>query len=682
MTGENLYELDISHYRKIENNLYPLYNLSSNWKGTCYLADIFTNFKNNYTKYINILNTTIDSKICSSDLICHKTTKNNYLTTKEKVEQLSNISVITSLRPSGSINISIPNFEKEFNNTSNNNSMGALILNNFKYKLEADINKMDEFQNEVLSYISNNNVLNELNNGYNNILNFDKTVAAAASIMVTNYINDKKMILNFYEFMFMFITSAYLIVFTCVFIFLVVFEVKKYKFLYYFLLAFVNVLVLLTLWEIVLSALFQGIRLFCRESPRVMKFLFTEDYILNGNTANYPPKFGNKDSLMIELFSTCLNGDGDLFNKFMTKTSLNSYISQTENLRTKSNNLINEIINEIQISSMSVNFYNNYKNNSIIYSSILKLEEMYNNLYLVSDNFEEDDIRNIINTIRSNLDHTSCGMTYEYYVIKKSDCPKYSVVLNTISYTTDGIYHCYIIQDLLSGTKVSYSNSSCDSDYINLAISFIKEINNILKSRIDQLKELQKYYTLTWNNLYSEIKAINNSLNNIQYILNDEINEKYKFANCSSVKYDLIDFSEFLFDEISYKLKIMIIFSLLAGILGYFLFYCIMLIINRIKDKINFKNKNYDYGLNNDYSKLSQFTKKTKYRNIRPPNIISDNSYDNYKSIDDNEKLLTNDINYDNNRKNDITNDKNKGKVIYNNIRKIEMRYLGKKNNI
>jgi hypothetical protein len=255
-------------------------------------------------------------------------------------------------------------------------------------------------------------------------------------------------------------------------------------------------------------------------------------------------------------------------------------------------------------------------------------------------------------------------------------------VLNTISYTTDGIYHCYIIQDLLSGTKVSYSNSSCDSDYINLAISFIKEINNILKSRIDQLKELQKYYALTWNNLYSEIKAINNSLNNIQYILNDEINEKYKFANCSSVKYDLIDFSEFLSDEISYKLKIMIIFSLLAGILGFFLFYCIMLIINRIKDKINFKNKNYDYGLNNDYSKLSQFTKKTKYRNIRPPNIISDNSYDNYKTIDDNEKLLANDINYDNNRKNDLINDKNKGKVIYNNIRKIEMRYLGKKNNI
>ena len=133
----------------------------------------------------------------------------------------------------------------------------------------------------------------------------------------------------------------------------------------------------------------------------------------------------------------------------------------------------------------------------------------------------------------------------------------------------------------------------------------------------------------------------------------------------------------------------MIIFSLLAGILGFFLFYCIMLIISKIKDNINYKYKNFDNGLIHDYSKISQISKKTKYKSIRPPNIISDNSYDNYRNNDDNEKLLTNDINFDKNRKNnnvsrytnDGINDKNKGKVIYNNIRKIEMRYLGKKNN-
>lgn len=680
MTGENLYELDISHYKKVENNLYPLYNLSSNWKGTCYLTEILNNLRKDYAYYINILNTTIDSNICSSNIICHITTKNNYLSTKEKIGQLSNISIISSLSPNESSDILIPNFEIEFSNISNNNSIGSQIVNIFKNKLEVHINNMDELQKEITSFISNNNAFNELNNGYNNILNFDKTVATASSIMITNYLNDKKMILNFYEFMFMFITSAYLIVFTCVFIFLVVFEVKKYKCFYYFILAFVNVLVILTLWEIVLSALFQGIRLFCRESPRVMKFLFTEDYILNGNTGNYPPKFGNKDSLMIELFSICLNGDGDLFKKFMTKTSLDSYIAQAENLETKINDFFNSILSEIQISSMSVNLYNNYKNNSIIYSSILKLEEMYNNLYLVSVNSEANDIRKIITNIRSYLDDDLCGMSYEYYVIKKSDCPKYSVVLNTISSTTDGINHCYIIQDLSDGTKAEYENSSCNNDYINKAIAFIKDINNILKLRIDQLKELQKYYSLTWNNLYSEIKSIDNSLEKIQYILKSEINDKFKYANCSSVKYDLIDFSEFLSDEISYKLKIMIIFSLLAGILGFILFYCIMLIISRIKNNLEIKNRNY---LSHDYSKLSQYTKK---RNIRPPNI--DNIYDNNRSKDDNEKLLNNDINFDKNRKNNIytytndgTNVKNNEKPIYNNIRKIEMRYLGKKNN-
>ena len=113
---------------------------------------------------------------------------------------------------------------------------------------------------------------------------------------------------------------------------------------------------------------------------------------------------------------------------------------------------------------------------------------MYNNLYLIPDNFGDDNIRNIINIIRENLDNSTCGKPYEYYVIKKNDCPKYSFILNQITNSDDNVYHCYIIQDLLSGSKASYSNSGCDNDYINTAISFIKEISNLLKNRINQLK--------------------------------------------------------------------------------------------------------------------------------------------------------------------------------------------------
>lgn len=52
-------------------------------------------------------------------------------------------------------------------------------------------------QNNLKNYISSSTLENDLNDAYNNILNFDKTIASAASIIITNFINDKKIILNF-----------------------------------------------------------------------------------------------------------------------------------------------------------------------------------------------------------------------------------------------------------------------------------------------------------------------------------------------------------------------------------------------------------------------------------------------------------------------------------------------------
>ena len=494
--------------------------------------------------------------------------------------------------------------------------------------------------------------------------------------MITNFINDKKMILNFFNFMFLFITSAFLIVMVCLIIFFIVFECKKYKCLYYFIIAFVNLMLLLALWEIVLSGLFQAILFFCRESPRVMKFIFTEDYIINGNTENYPPKFGYKDPIQTELFSECLNGGGDLFQKFVSNTKLYSLLSQTENIKSNINDLFNNIIKEINNGNMLTNPYYNYYNYTYIYSSILKLEEMYNNLYLVSDNFGSDNIRNIINNIRNNLDNSTCSMTYEYYVIKKSDCPRYSFILNEISSTTDYVYHCYVIQDLISSTKANYAASECNNDYINTAIVFIKEISNLLLKRIEQLKEIQNYYILTWNNIYSEMKSINNSLNSIQYLLNNEINNTLPMGNCSSVKFDLIDFSDFISNKIAYKIKIMIIFSALSGGLGFLLFYSVLLIIRRIRDNNYYKYKeNSGYGNNliNNYSKLSQNNKKSKLRKIKPPYLLK--SGDEFQNNNKNENINKGNLSWD---INDVN--LNKNNVVYNNIRKIEMRNLEKKN--
>jgi hypothetical protein len=546
-----------------------------------------------------------------------------------------------------------------------------LIYNEYTSRLQVGVNEIETIKTNVKNYILNNNLQNRINSGYNSLINFDNTVASSASIMINNFMNDKKVILGFFEFMYMFITSAYLILWLSIFIFFLVYECEKIKCVYYLLFVFINVMVIIAIWEIVLSALFQGIRVFVRESPRVMKFVFTEDYILNGNTEDYPPKFGNKDALMPELFSICLNGNGDIFQKFIPKQTLDSILTQTKLIQESSSNLYTNIQNEIQNSNILLNPYNTYNNYSSIYSSIVKLEAMYNNLYLVSENFGYDDLRNITKVIRNKLD--SCGMTYEYFVIRKEDCPRYSVILNQIQNNVEHIYHCYIIQDLSSTTRASYANYACDNDYINLSITFIKEISNILLQRINKLKDIQNNYALAWSNMNKEILSINNSLQNINSFLTDEINNKYILGNCSSVRFDLIDFSDFMHDKIGYKLKIMIIFSCLSGICGYILLYAILLILNKIKKN----QKNID-NLGGGYSKYTYIkTSKPnyKYRNIKPPGTFRNNG--NKISNSKNEQLLDN---YNKNSNYDINNGNNRTNIVYNNVRKIEMGYMGNKN--
>ena len=561
LEGENLYELDLKNYNDIDGNSYSLTSsLSSNWKGTCDLIEKLNYFKNNYTNTLSILNTTLETSSCSSDTLCHKNTMNNFETTSNLIEKLDTINSISSARPSGNSTQLTPIFELEFQNRSDLNSMGGIIFNNYINNLVADISDLEIIQLGATAYINYYEITNELNDEYKNIMNFDKTVSSAASIIMTNYINDKKLILNFFQFMFIFIFTGYLGTLTCIIIFLIIYQLEKYRCLYYFLIGFINLFVIFALWAIVLSALFQGIRLFVRESPRVMKFLFTEDYILNGNTDAYPPKFGYQDQTQINFFDICLNGNGDLLSNYLNKNKLIDILTVTQNILGLSHNLYSNINTDIQNSNLIKNSYDILNNESYLYSSIIKLEEIKNNLYLASEGFENDDIREIINNIRTNLDKTSCQMTFEYYVIKKSDCPRYSIILTEITNIVENIYHCYVIQDLVSGTRAQYTGTTCNNDYINNAIAFIKEIDSMLNNRINSLKEIQTNYVLTYNSMQAEINQINSTFTKIADLLKDEINNNYPKANCSSLKFDLIDFCEYMYDKIGYKLKIMIIF--------------------------------------------------------------------------------------------------------------------------
>jgi hypothetical protein len=682
LEGENLYELDLNNYNDIDGNSFDYStSLSSNWKGTCDLLEKITYFKNNYTNDLSILNTTLEISSCSSDTLCHKNTLNYFQTTSNLIDQLSTIKSISSQRPSGSIGQLTPNFELEFQNMSDLNTLGGIIYDNYVDNLMINMFSLGIIHFYSTEYIYNYGLNNELNEEYKNLMNFDKTVATAASIIMTNFINDKKLILNFFQFMFIFIFTGYLGTLVCIIIFLIVYQVEKYHHLYYFLIGFINLCVIFSLWAIVLGALFQGIRLFVRESPRVMQFLFTDDYILNGNTDAYPAKFGYNDQTQIDLFSTCLNGNGDLLSNYLNKNKLNNILTQTKYILDMAYELYLDINTQIQNSNLIKNSYNVISNSSYLYSSITKLEEIKNNLYLASDGFDADDIREIINTIRTNLDSASCQMSFEYYVIKKSDCPKYSILLTEITNAVEYIYHCYVIQDLVSGTRAQYTGTSCGNEYINNAIIFIKEISDILNTRINNLKELQTNYVLTYNNMYAEISQINSTFTRIADLLNNEINNNYPTANCSSIKFDLIDFCEFMYDKIGYKLKIMIIFSCLSGMLGYVALYAVLLILNKINENVYYSNeKNYllNYqGYNSIY----------KERNIKPiyssKNKTDDERF-NYKyknTLLDNEiknKKIKRKLTKDENR---INNNSNiRGNVVYNNIRKVEMKTFNNNN--
>ena len=220
LDGENLYELDLKNYNDIDGNSYSLTSsLSSNWKGTCDLIEKLNYFKNNYTNTLSILNTTLETSSCSSDTLCHKNTMNNFETTSNLIEKLDTINSISSARPSGNSTQLTPNFELEFQNRTDLNSMGGIIFYNYVNNLVADISDLEIIQLCATAYINYYEITNELNDEYKNIMNFDKTVSSAASIIMTNYINDKKLILNFFQFMFIFIFTGYLGTLTCIIIF-------------------------------------------------------------------------------------------------------------------------------------------------------------------------------------------------------------------------------------------------------------------------------------------------------------------------------------------------------------------------------------------------------------------------------------------------------------------------------
>ncbi len=156
--------------------------------------------------------------------------------------------------------------------------------------------------------------------------------------------------------------------------------------------------------------------------------------------------------------------------------------------------------------------------------------------------------------------------------------PSYALSKTILS---DSGIHCYVIPNLLDGEKVAYSGSSCQNDYTNKAISFIKRIKEILELRISKVTQLQENYSNTWRSLNKEISNLNNGVNNIYSIINDKLNLEIKAnTNCSSIRFDLINFSWYMGEKTQYKARIILIFGAFTGTFGWALLYFLMIVIN------------------------------------------------------------------------------------------------------
>ena len=426
--------------------------------------------------------------------------------------------------------------------------------------------------------------------------------------MIPYFLDDKDYILDVLQIMFLVITCIYLVIFVAIVIFYIIYVCKGVDCLYYVLLVLINLMLLFAIWEIINAALFGGVRLFCHEGPRALNFIFTGTYILNGNTNSYPAKFGNNDEMQIKLFDICLNGDGDLTKLFFTSND----ISSLKNLKDDASNYYNKMINIFDNSNILINSYDEIENNAYL-NSIIKLEQIQNNLYIASEGFGDNDIKTILNNITSLL--TNCEIKNEYYVVKESECPSGSTVSNTIS-TASSTVHCYIIQNLDS-TEAKYTSSVSDckiddiNTYINNAVNFIKEINNILIKRIDNIKNLQKSYSNTWKYLKNEITLTSESLNETYNILNNDLGASSSNAtNCSSVRYDLIKFSDYFSDKTEYRARIILVFSAFAGVFGFVLFYTFLIVLNSFNEDNLYENDfSGDYG----YSYTSKKKNKIKF---------------------------------------------------------------------
>ena len=582
LEGENLDELDITTASSADNIFTSQNSLSTGWKGTCTLINEYDNIYNNYNSELTSLSSVLSSY--------HTLLLSYYGITNTLISNLFTTTYITSTRPSGLTTQLMSLSESEFSDRTNTSSIGGKIYTDFSNYLKTNIESLNlTIRPNINTFISNNIYGKSMKDAYDNFANFDSTVATAANVMNNNILDMKDYFFTL-QFILMFFTWAYLFFFGVIILLYIIYICKHYGILWYFIIILIHILLAMMLVEIFMSSFFGQVRLICHEVPRAMNFIFTGSYIVSGNSESYPAKFGTGNANMTKMFTTCLNGDGDLINLFISSSDL----STISNLRTSVTNLYLNVKDVVDKSNVIINNYNNLENSNI-FKGIIKLETMKKNIYMTTEGFGEDDIYTILSNIRTNLDLTTCSMTNEYYVVRAADCPSGSVQLTTI-YNTSGTDHCYVIQNLDTSASASYTNSGCNNTYINAAITYIKELDTLLDTRLSTLQLLQDAYSTTFNYLSTEVESLSNRINSTYEQINSNFDTS-SIANCGSTKFDLIDFCDFIGDTTEYDARIVVIFSAFVGVFGYVMLYTFLVVLNTLEVSGG-NHYDDDYGYN------------------------------------------------------------------------------------
>ena len=652
LEGENLEELDITSASSSNNIFRNKNTLSTNWPGTCVIL-----------LYVKMIKTELDTELSSLSSIIsseHQKTLDEYDLTTDLIDNIFYTSFITNERPSGLKEQLIPIFEYQFSDKTNISLIGGQIYHDFTYKLAPYIVELEgNILNEIISLINSKTFKSYIDDTYTNFFNFDTTVATASNIM-NNKILDLKDYFLTLQFLLMLFTWGYLIFFVILIVLYICYVTKKFEILYYVIFVTVNILFVMMLLEIFLSSFFGQVRLICHEVPRAMNFVFTGTYMVSGNTESYPAQFGKGNINMTKMFNNCLNEDQDLLSLFLPSDFLN-VLSSLETKLDDLQKLINDIIDK---SNIITNEYNSIEN-SIFLKAIIQFKLMQENLFFASMGFGEDDIHKILSKIRKNLDN--CGMTNEYYVLRESDCPPGSII-STIIYDIPGVIHCYIIQKLSYGSIASYSATGCDNNYINKAINFIKEINDLLETRLLALENLQYHYSLSFENLKNEIKSFSETLKLHYSMIYNIINIAKNSSNCGSTRFDLIDFSDFIGDTTEYDARIIVIFSAFLGVFGFVLLFSFLVVINGLTER-----DDYDDDIENEFRSYS----KKNIRNNKNKKRKTYNSkyYDSEEEDEDEDEEEDNEDNYKRKKQN-----KKVVKPQRKSSKKVEMSILSKNN--